>query len=512
MPPAGTLVQGTIRTSPFEEPVDWLLSVGGRVETFGFGDPPDALVRSVRALTLPPGAVAVPVLHDAHVHLLGTGLLELGVDLSSVASIDELLGIVADAVREREEPLIRAHSFDPDTLDDARYPTMSELDSAAGSTPVFVKRRDGHSSSVNTAAYRLMGLEPTTDGVETDGTGSPTGVLRRAAHNRAAALSSDLLTDEEKVRALHLGSAAALRAGAGVVHALVGREDPEDREIELVLDVADELPVDVVVYPQTTDVDRVASLGLPRIGGCILLDGSFGSRTAALLRPYHDGPGDGVLYYGDDELTSFIGRAHGRGMQVAVHAIGDRAVHQAVRCLEAAVGSDAREARHRIEHCELVDAGAVAGILRLGAGVCVQPAFERYWGGPGGLYEKRLGTGRMRRTNPYRSMLDSGVPLGAGSDSYVTPIDPLGGMAAAAARPVPEHDIDPAEALALFTSGAAWLAFDEHRVGTLREGSEASFTVLDADPARKGARADEITVLGVYLRGEEAAPDPSSAS
>ncbi|MBD3368148.1 MAG: amidohydrolase family protein [Candidatus Eisenbacteria bacterium] len=509
MPHSKTLLTGTIRTTAFDDPADWLIFSDGRVQRSGRGRPPDEPDSVCRTLSLPRGAVAVPVLHDAHVHLMGTGLLGLGVDLSGVSEVAEALELLRSAARDHEGPVLRAHSFEPDTLTEPRYPTMSELDSAVGERPVFVRRRDGHSSAVNSAAFELMGLTAETTGVVTDAAGAPNGTLTRDAHSLAASVSAELVTREEAVGALRLASEAALRAGAGVVHALVGRSDPEDREIELVLDVEDELPVDVVVYPQTTDVDRVAALGLPRIGGCILLDGSFGSRSAALMSPYDDGEGDGTLYFDDDELVSFLRRAHARGMQTALHAIGDRAILQAVRCLERAAGGEAADARHRIEHCELVGPAALSRIARLGVGVCVQPAFERFWGGPGGLYERRLGAARMRSTNPLRAMLDAGIPLGGGSDSYVTPIDPLGGMAAAVAHPTPEHRIEPAEALDLFTRGAARLAFDEARVGTLLPGAEASFTVLGRDPVEAGGEVDGISVLGVYLRGRRVYSGPS---
>jgi hypothetical protein len=498
--------------SAFDDPVDWLCFADGRVVGSGAGEAPPELAAHCRRVELPAGAVAVPVLHDAHVHLLGAGLLSLGVDLSSVADIEETLDVVRGAARGHDGPLLRAHSLDPDSLSDRRYPTMAELDAATGSAAVFVRRRDGHSSAVSRAAFELIGLAPTDDGVELGPDGGPTGVLRGEAHSRAAALSNELLTRDEQVRALHLGARTALQAGAGVVHALVGRQDPDDREIELVLEVMDGLPIDVVVYPQTTDVDRVASLGLPRIGGCILLDGSFGSRTAALRRPYADAEGDGRLYFGDDELISFIRKAHRRGMQVSLHAIGDRAIDQAVRCLRAGAGSEASDARHRIEHCELPSPQAMADIARLGIGVCVQPAFERFWGGPGGLYERRLGRERMMRTNPYRAMLDAGVRLGGGSDAYVTPIDPLGGMAAAVGLPNAPHRVTAGEGLELFTGGAARLAFDEHRVGSLAPGSEASFTVLDGDPVEAGEEAYRLGVVDVYLRGEPVRPGPKRAS
>ncbi len=248
------------------------------------------------------------------------------------------------------------------------------------------------------------------------------------------------------------------------------------------------------------------ALGLPRIGGCLLLDGSFSSGTAALVEPYADREGDGRLYYTDDFLTGFYRAAHSRGLQVAVHALGGRAIAQALSSVEVAVGPAALDSRFRIEHCELPSPSQTATMRRLGMGACVQPTFEFLWGGPGGMYERRLGEARAARSNPFRTLLDAGVPLAGGSDSYVTPMDSLLGIHSAVNRPNEAEQISVFEAVSLFTSGAAWFSFDEGLRGTLEVGKEASFTVLAADPFGVDASTiREIGVEGLFLRGESVA-------
>ena len=331
-----------------------------------------------------------------------------------------------------------------------------------------------------------------------------TGVLRSQAHVAAANRSSELLTDEERRGGFRRAAVKAVERGIGVVHALVGATEPSDRDrdIELLLDIRDDLPIDMVVYPQTLDVDWVVSLGLPRIGGCILLDGSFGSGTAALSEPYSDRPGLGTLYYTDDELTGFFRKAHERGLQIAVHALGDRAISQALKCFAAACGTEAGAARHRIEHCELPTREHLAEMRRLGVCACVQPTFEHLWGGPGGMYERRLGPVRAARSNPLRTMLSSGVRLAGGSDSYVTPMDSLLGIHAAVSRPNDAERLSVNDAVSLFTSGASWLTFDESRRGTLEVGKSADFVVLASDPFAAAAESLRgIGVVGLYLGG-----------
>jgi predicted amidohydrolase YtcJ len=138
----------------------------------------------------------------------------------------------------------------------------------------------------------------------------------------------------------------------------------------------------------------------------------------------------------------------------------------------------------------------------VGISACVQPTFEHLWGGPGRMYERRLGAARMGRSNPFRTMLASGIRLAGGSDCYVTPLDSLLGIHAAVNRPNASERLPIFDAVTLFTSGAAWFSFDEHRRGTLEAGKEASFTVLADDPFEVDPGAIEsIGVEGLYLRG-----------
>jgi predicted amidohydrolase YtcJ len=481
---------------------DWMVAEGGVVVSTGRGPAPDAARDGASLLDLS-GLAVVPALHDTHVHLLGTGQMEIDLDLGGASSFAEALDLVADGARGFRGSVLRAHSFDPDLMEGGRYLTSADLDAVSSTLPIHVRRRDGHSSSANGAALALFGTRPGDAGAEVDAAGRLTGVLRGKAHGDAAARAGDLLAPEERAECYRRAAARAVSRGVGVVHALVGREeDAACRDAELLLGVMPELPIDVVVFAQTTDVDRVAALGLPRIGGCVLLDGSFGSRTAALTEPYADSPGGGELYRSDDELTGFFRAAHARGLQIAVHAIGDRAIGQAAACYRAACGEDAAGARHRIEHCEIPSPAHVAAMSRLGLASGVQPAFELYWGGPGGMYEARLGPRRASRTNPLRTMLESGVAIAGGSDSYVTPMDPLLGVHAAVNRAAPDERLSVHDALSLFTSRAAWISFDERRRGTLEPGKEASFTVLGADPFTVDpATLRDIPVVGLFVRG-----------
>lgn len=486
-----------------EHVLDWMLVEGGLIAAAGESDPPGDLTASADVLDLRPNTV-VPALHDCHVHFMQTGLMEVDVDVSVAARFDDVLSILSDAVSSHRGSLLRAHTFDPDLLPDGRYPTRLELDAVSTTVPILVKRRDGHSGVVNTAAWELMGVPDGLAGVERDEAGDVSGTLREEAYTFVVRKSEAFLTREERIECFRRAAALAASRGIGVVHALAGSKVPGDRDVEILLDIQSELPVDTVIYSQFEDVDRVVALGLPRIGGCLLLDGSFSSGTAALSEPYADRDGTGVLYYDDEHLTGFFRRAHAMGLQVSVHALGERAIDQALRCYEAACGSEMSSARHRIEHCELPSREHIATIARLGVHPCVQPTFEFLWGGKGGMIETRLGPERAARSNPHRTMLEAGIPLAGGSDSYVTTMDSLLGIHSAVNRPNESEQLQVFDAVALFTSGAARLSFDESTRGTLEVGKEASFTVLKGDPFEVSPAAiRDIRVAGLYLRGQK---------
>ncbi len=506
VPQPRMMVTGRIRTMAGpDERADWMLVDSGRIVATGSGLAPEH-GDGVDRLSLGDSTV-LPALADCHVHFLETGLLDVDVDLSVSSCFDEVLALIADGARDVEGSMLRAHSFDPDLLSDGRYPTIRELDAISTELPIIIRRRDGHSSVLNTRAMEALRIGNGIDGVEVDTEGCPTGVMRMDANTLAARRSRDALSREEQVRSFHEAARKAASRGIGVVHTLVGSCDPDNRDLEVLLETARDLPIEIVPFAQMEDIDRVVSLGLPRIGGCLLLDGSFSSGTAALMEPYADRPGNGVLYYDDDHLTGFFRRAHERGLQVSVHALGERAIGQALRCYRDACGGECRDSRHRIEHCELPSRADIAEMRSLGVAACVQPTFELLWGDPGGMIEKRLGTARAARTNPYRTYLDAGVRLAGGSDSYVTPMDSLLGIHAAVNRPNAAERICVYDAVSLFTRGAAWISFDDGRRGTLEAGKEASFCVLDADPFEVApGRIRDIRSERLFRAGVEITP------
>lgn len=490
-------------TAPGAADVEFLAVRRGRVVAAGPVGECEGLIRAGVPVVDFGDAVVLPGLWDAHVHLLLTGLALRQQDLSGARGLADVVELVRGAAGGADDILI-CGGLDDSRLAERRLPTGAELDAASPRRPVAVMRVDSHSLAVNAAAWRYAALESSWPGVELDADGRPTGVLRGRANELARAKIYGRLEAATKIAAYR--DAAALAASRGVVAlcALEGGQLSGEEDIRVLLSCRDRLPVETFVFPQVTAAKTARELGLPRLGGCLLVDGSIGSWTAALSEPYADRPTTrGELYFTADDLTAVVMTAHAAGLQVALHAIGDRAVAQTLDAYGAAAYERPRaDCRHRVEHAELVADHDLARAAELGVVFSVQPAFEWYWGGAGGMYESRLGE-RRRRTNRLRTALRAGIPLAGGSDANITPIDPLLGIAAATAHPTEDERLPFDDALAAFTVGAASAVFAEDDWGTLAPGKWASFTVVARDPRElAGAALADAGVVATVVKGE----------
>jgi predicted amidohydrolase YtcJ len=482
---------------------DWILVDDRHVERVGTGEPPSA----DRIVELP-GTTILPGFVDAHVHLTGTGLHVAGPPLGTVRSAAGLVETLAEAARAAAGRAgVMGHGFDESTWDRPDLPSREDLDRASEG-PLIAVRTDGHVSLANSAALAASGVMELS-GVEVGPDGSPSGLVRREANWALQRWFHDSLDDRE-IQRLQL-TAASLAASRGVtcVHEMAIPHSRGTRDFEVLLGHRDRLPVDVVLYVATTDIPLVVDLGLPRIGGDLSLDGSLGARTALLSEPYADGEGVGVRYHQEDDLAEFFHNAHLGGLQVAVHAIGDAAIEQALRAWERVYLSldsrgrrHFRARRHRIEHFEMPAAEHIERAAVLGLAISVQPAFDAEWGHVGALYARRLGPERAARMNPFRTVRERGMAIGAGSDSPVTDLDPMHGIAALQGHHDVEQRLSREEALRMFTLGGAVLANIEDKKGRLDPGMQADFAAYERDPTTAESLEDLRPVLTVSLGRE----------
>jgi predicted amidohydrolase YtcJ len=471
-----------VHTLSYPHTGEWVLIDDRHVQRVGSGEPPDA----DRVVELP-GATILPGFIDTHVHLTRTGSALANRDVEAATSAQELLVLARERADEGEGPVVLL-GFDESRWKDRALPGLAELD-AVTSRPLMIHRADGHMALANSAALDAAGIRSDPEGVERDATGAPTGAVTRDAVERLGRWAFSSIDDNE-IQELQL-RAAALGASNGVTaaHEMSMPHWFGLRDLQVFLGHRDRLPMDVVPVVATMDIPQIMDLGMSAIGGDLPLDGSIGARTAAVTTPYADSPADGVTYHTDDELEAFFHAGHTAGLQVGVHAIGDRAIDQALAAWERVYAAlDSRERRHfrarrhRVEHFEMASASHVERAAMLGLAVSVQPTFDRYWGQPGGLYDTGLGWERAAPMNPFRSMIDRGIEVGAGSDTPITPFDPMLSIASCEAHHDAAQRLSRLEAIRLHTSGGARVGHQEDKKGALGPGMHADMVAYDTDP------------------------------
>jgi predicted amidohydrolase YtcJ len=489
-----------IRTLAFPVEGTWLLVDDRHVQRVGTGEPPPA----DRVVELP-GATIVPGLIDAHVHLTSIGAAEEDRDVDAVRSAGELLELARRRAPAGGVTLLSG--FDETRWNDPSLPAIHALDEAVAG-PLVIRRTDGHLALANRAAIQAadVGSVP---GAERGSDEALTGRLTQEANARVSRWATHARTDHE-IRELQLrGAALAAARAVTTIHEMSMPHELGLRDLEVFLGHRDRLPVDSVVAVATMDIPQVMDLRLPTIGGDLPADGSIGARTAAVTVPYADGGGSGATYYEDEELARFFQSGHLAGLQVGVHAIGDRAIDQVLGAWErvyASLGSRGRRhmraRRHRVEHFEMASSGQIERAAMLGLAISVQPAFDARWGGVDGLYEVGLGPERAAHMNPFRSMLERGLELGSGSDAPVTPLDPMLGVSALEDHHDPDQRLGRSEAIRTWTQGSARLGHLEDKKGALAPGTHADFAAFEDDPFEVASVLGLRPILTVSLGRE----------
>jgi hypothetical protein len=473
-----------ITVNPEQPRAEAMIVREGRIAAVGGWEALGPQAEGARILDLR-GRTVVPGLIDTHAHFLWTALSLAALDVSDAGDHATLQAIVRQAASDAPpgEPIL-GMGFTEYALDTERFsPIIEALDAAAPENPVCLIGVTGHASAVNTRGLELLGFPGGTPGIMRDASGRPNGLLGDRANNEALDRFGEHFGTG--LRAAEMVDAAIAKAhsvGITTLHALEGGSAGDNETAEDFLGRIPSLPLRFVFFYQTTDVERVLELGLPRIGGCILLDGDVGPRTAALSEPYVDDPDCyGTLYYSQEEIDAFVQEAHRAGLQVAMHAVGDAAVEQALNAYQAALAAHPRDDhRHRIEHCEVIREEQIERARRLGVALAIQPPFNHYWDHT--TYYASIGEERASRVDPVATLMRPGLLVAGGSDSTVTPLGPLIGVHAAVNHSLPAERVSVRQALALYTINAARIAFQEGDRGSLEVGKLGDLVVLGRDP------------------------------
>ncbi len=491
---SSTLYRHGVVHSPADPFAEALLVQDGVVAWMGSDDTADGLVAGVDEVVELQGALVAPAFVDAHVHLLETALTHAGLDLTpdggapTLAAALEAVGREAARRAPGDRRVLHGSGWDEGAWPERRRPTCAELDVAGQGLPVYLARVDVHSAVVSSALADLAGLRGLPGW-------SDDGLVVGEAHHAARAVAREV-SGAERTALYRDALTRAAAAGVVAVHEQsaphVDTRDGLRELLSMTADPGSGLPL-VVGYraEACVTVDDARALladvpGLTGIGGDLNVDGSLGSRTAALRHPYADAPGTrGTLHMSAEQIANHVTAVTRAGVHAGFHVIGDRALDELLLGLRAAVDVEGAAAvaaaGHRVEHAEMVDAHSLAQMVLLGLRLSVQPAFDAAWGGPDGMYAERLGAGRAAALNPFADLAAAGVPLALGSDTPVTPIDPWAGVRAASAHHEPDQRISVRAAFRAATRGGWRLAgLDGTGAGELRVGAPAHLAVWDA--------------------------------
>ena len=453
------------------------------------------------------GAALYPGFVDAHVHLVGIGLRELTLNLDDVTSIemlkDRLAGVVAEAEAGAQ---IIGRGWIGTHWPEARFPTRDDLDSVSPDNPVILRRADGHAVVVNTLALERAGIDAHTEPpfggeILKDDNGRPTGMLI----DRAMALVGEAMDETGGPDArLALLTAGTLYTGLGWtgVHSM----SVTPANADLMAALADAGALKLRVY-NSIDGDDPASLALltdgPRASANgrvvtraikLYMDGALGSRGALLLAPYNDAPGAGLQLSEKAAALSIMTGALRAGIQVNMHAIGDRGNRQLLDWVEEAFAQvpvaerAIAEPRWRDEHAQIINPADIPRFAALGVIPSMQPSHAI-----GDLFfaPARLGKDRLKGAYAWRSLIDAGSIIAGGSDAPVEKGDPRIEFYAAVARKSldgfsnedwhPEEAVSRAEALKMFTAWPAYASFREDDLGSIEVGKRADLTIFSGD-------------------------------
>ena len=540
-PRRGQLSQTAAQSSPLQAPADLVLS-GGKIYTglvaqpwasavairgefivaiAGEGADGDAQIRSwlgpnTRVIDLH-GQFVMPGFNDAHAHLAAGAYVKLEVDLRGTKSVEEFQQRIRARLKDfGPGEWIIAPGWDHTLWPVKKFPSRQDLDAILTEHPIFCQRVDGHVAVVNSQALKVAGItretpDPPGGHIERDpGTGEPTGMLEEDAAMNLVYDRVPPFSEAQRLRAFALVMDEASQNGVTSIqdNSMMSADDGDNYGWKNFL-VLQQLKRDgkqkirITEWLQfTLPVSRLEEMR--RAGGTTdpwlktgalkaLVDGSLGSRTAALLAPYTDDPSaSGILRLDPAALMRMAVERDRAGFQIALHAIGDRGNKIALDAFAAAAKANGpRDRRDRVEHAQVAAPADFARFASLGVLASMQPSHEltdQRWAAD------RLGPERVKGAYAWHTMEQDGVHLAFGTDYPVEPINPLRGIYACVTRELPDggppggwqpqEKLPMDDCLRAYTAGSAYAEFEEQRKGTLAPGMLADIVVFPVDITR----------------------------
>ena len=446
------------------------------------------------------GHFVMPGFNDAHTHLASGGFEKLDIDLVGSKSLDDMKQrIAARAKTAGAGEWLVGRGWDHTLWADQTLPNRSDLDAVTGDHPAIFTRVDGHIAVANSAALKAVNItaqtaDPAGGKIDHDDKGEPTGILRETAKDNVVG-KIPKPTAAQRRRAAELALHNAAQWG------LTSAQDNSDwqdflayeeleKEGKLTLRISEWLPFDASLDQlNQARAHHPADDSMLRTGMLKgFMDGSLGSRTAAMLAPYNDDPkNSGIPRYQQDALNQKTAERVKDNFQIGFHAIGDRGARMALEAF--AFGkpqTTKKDTRFRIEHDQVIAPEDFKKFKDLGVIASMQPNHlltDMNWA------EAHIGAERAKHSYAWKEFWDDGIPLAFGTDYPVEPITPFRGLYAAVTRKneagtkeyFPEQKLTMDQAIFAYTLGGAYAEFAENTKGMLVPGMLADFVVLDRD-------------------------------
>lgn len=445
----------------------------------------------------------VPAFGDTHMHFTSFAYFHSGLDCRDVGNFKELGELIRSYMAGgKKEKVILGFGCSAHTVKEKRLPRKDDLDKIT-QQPLMIVKYDGHAAVGNTALIKKMPASILSE----PGFDKNSGWFYLNAFYRAVNSITQSVSLPTVFKNMIAGSDYLARKGIALVHTAEGVGFPLDLDVDFMRLANRGLPQKFQIFFQTMNVKKILRRKLPRIGGCFAtaLDGCFGSEDAALTEPYsHNSKSLGTLFYSQKEVNDFAREANRRGLQIAMHAIGDAAIEQALKAYEVALNDFPRDDhRHIIIHADLMNDKAIQKAEKLKICIALQTPFL-YWQQEPVEYLRRILGTRIKNLIPLKSMLEGGLTIAGGSDAPCTLPDPIAAIYAACNHPNPDESVSVLDALRMHTSACARLSFDENERGTLASGKLADFVVLDQNPLRIPVKKlNTIKIEALYLKGEK---------
>ena len=427
----------------------------------------------------------IPGFIDAHTHLAWNGLNKVYLYLGDTKNLKEAVELVKrETEKKKPGEWIIGRSWDQSKWSEQRYITAADIDPVSPNNPVILQHVSGHFETVNNIGFERLGLSKEQLGVDLDENGDIIGTLRDVDLSDKKEIRPKF---DDFIKGIMLGMEECLSLGITSVHDNISFESLLPY-IQLARNNQLKLRVYGILYEDM--IDEAIKLRLSKTYGDkwlkigavkLMTDGAISARTAYLYDDYEDKEGEkGFALYDETMLDEMVVKVHNAGMQIAAHAIGDKAIARVITSIEKnIVPEECKKSLHRIEHAELLLEEDVRRASKLGLVMSMQPNFVWRWGmiGVNGMYEQRLGTERTMINNPFRWVLNNELMIAFGSDGM--PLGPLYGIKGAILHPHPELRLTLEEAIRCYTSYPAITSGEEDRKGSLIPSKFADIVILN---------------------------------